>query len=76
MNMKIRKLNDNELENVNGGMGMGRGVDDGAVRIVNAHCPNCCKSPDEVTRFEIVGTNPARCLRCNATSTLYRVDKA
>lgn len=74
MGMNKQKLNDNELEMVIGGKG--QGVDSGAARIVYANCPTCCKTPDETTRFEIIGNGPARCLTCNKTANLYKVERA
>ena len=62
-----KKLSDELLEQVNGGMGQGVDAEGGA-RIELRHCPVCC-GPEEVTEFEIIGNNTPKCLNCEKKKT-------
>ncbi len=64
MNDKLnnRKLSDDSLENVAGGMG-GQGVDENAARLVKRHCPKCnAGHPDDTTWFEVFSGGREVCI--------------
>ncbi|MCR5001500.1 MAG: hypothetical protein K6A71_06875 [Lachnospiraceae bacterium] len=64
------KVNEEDLEKVNGGMG-GGGVDDGAVHIEYFHCPKCDGNNESLTKFEVCG-NTATCTNCGYQMQLNR----
>ena len=83
----MQKIIHDELELVNGGAG--QDVDrEGGARIVKLHCPICCpNNPEDLVDFEIIGTNPPKCIKCgfeylasapkpSSGPQLLRVDRA
>ncbi|MCR4655606.1 MAG: hypothetical protein K5770_05185 [Lachnospiraceae bacterium] len=76
MNDKLnnRKLNDDSLENVAGGMGgQGeQGVDDFAARRTRRHCPNCnAGHPQDTTWFEVFSGGREECTTPGCGYTYY-----
>ena len=75
----MKKLEDNDLDKINGGMGQGTDLEGGA-RTEKHHCPVCCKNnPEDLVDFEVIGSNPPRCIQCGYTIPLVarlKVEKA